>query len=204
MFARAFSYYSVGDDRFAILYSVVGTGTAWLSSLRPGDHVFGYGPLGKGLRLPRDPGNLLLIGGGIGVAPLADAAEMAIEAGHQVVVMMGARSASALLPANHLPPEVEYLVSTEDGSTGSHGFVTEHLGECQPWASRIYACGPNAMFASLADTLRENGRRQRPEILMEEDMPCGWGICYGCTVFTKHGVRLCCKDGPRFNLFDVF
>jgi dihydroorotate dehydrogenase electron transfer subunit len=52
--------------------------------------------------------------------------------------------------------------------------------------------------------LRFNGRRQQPEILMEENMPCGWGMCYGCAIFTKHGVRLCCKDGPRFNLFDVY
>ncbi len=204
MFARAFSYHRIDGDRFAILYNVIGRGTAWLSRRRPGDLVRAYGPLGKGFRFPDAPGNLLLIGGGVGVAPMVDTAERALAAGHQVVAMMGARTAAHLLPASAWPKEVEYVVITEDGSAGPKGFVTQHLGQYQEWASKIYACGPNAMFASLAETLRFNGRRQNPEILMEENMPCGWGMCYGCAIFTKHGVRLCCKDGPRFNLFDVY
>ena len=118
--------------------------------------------------------------------------------------MMGARTASQLLPASAWPNDVEYVVVTEDGSQGLKGRVTEHLDPYVEWSSKLYACGPNAMFASMADALRHNGRRQRPEILMEENMPCGWGLCYGCAIFTRHGVRLCCKDGPRFNLFDVF
>lgn len=205
MFARAFSYHRVDGDRFALLYNVVGKGTAWLASREPGDCVLAYGPLGRGFRLPDDPGgNLLLIGGGVGVAPLVDTAERSVAAGHHVVAMMGARTAAQLLPPSVWPREVEYVVVTEDGTAGPKGFVTEHLGKYQEWASRIYACGPNPMFASLAETLRRNGRRQRPEILMEENMPCGWGMCYGCAVFTRHGVKLCCKDGPRFNLFDVY
>ncbi|MFQ5380711.1 MAG: dihydroorotate dehydrogenase electron transfer subunit [Dehalococcoidia bacterium] len=204
MFARAFSYHAVDGDRFAILYAVRGRGTSWLASRSPGDTVSGYGPLGRGIRLPREPANLLLIGGGVGIAPLVDAAHEAGRRGHQVVVMMGARSSSGLLLPDRLPEEAEYVVVTEDGSAGLRGLVTEHLGDVQPWASRIFACGPNPMFASLADVLRANGRRQRPQILMEERMPCGWGMCYGCAVRTKHGTRLCCKDGPRFNLFDVF
>ena len=146
----------------------------------------------------------LLVGGGVGIAPLVDTAERAVRQDHQVVAMMGARTDRHLLAASEWPKEVEYVVVTEDGSAGPKGFVTEHLGQYQEWASKIYACGPNPMFASLADALRRNGRRQQPEILMEENMPCGWGMCYGCAIFTKHGVRLCCTDGPRFNLFDVY
>ena len=204
MFARAFSYHRVMSDRFAILYSRVGKGTEWLADRRPGDAIRCYGPLGHGFRLPEEPSNLLLIGGGVGVAPLVDTAERALSEGHHVVAMMGARTTAGLLPASAWPKEVEYVVVTEDGSSGPKGFVTQHLGKYQQWANRIYACGPNAMFESLANALRHNGRRQLPEILMEENMPCGWGMCYGCGVFTKHGVRLCCKDGPRFNLFDVY
>lgn len=204
MFARAFSYHRIDGDRLAILYNVVGRGTAWLSQRDRGDRVQVYGPLGNGFRLPRQAGNLLLVGGGVGVAPLVDLAVRSIAGGHHVVAMMGARTAAQLLPPESWPREVEYVVVTEDGSAGPKGFVTEHLGKYQEWASRVYACGPNAMFASLAEVLRRNGRRQRPEILMEEKMPCGWGMCYGCAIFTKHGVRLCCKDGPRLNLFDVF
>lgn len=204
MFARAFSYHRIDSDRFALLYSVVGRGTTWLSERQRGERVLMYGPLGNGYRLSRDPGNLFLIGGGVGIAPLVDLAERAIRGGHHVVAMMGARTAGHLLPPSAWPKEVEYVVVTEDGSAGPKGFVTEHLGKYQEWASKIYACGPTPMFASLAKVLRRNGRRQQPEIVMEENMPCGWGMCYGCAIFTKHGVKLCCKDGPRFNLFDVF
>lgn len=203
-FARAFSFHRLGPSRFALLFAVAGRGTAWLADRKRGDSVRVYGPLGRGFRLPRDNGNLLLVGGGVGVAPLVDLAERAVANGHQVVAMMGARSAPGLLPASAWPREVEYVTVTEDGSAGLSGRVTDHLGSYQPWASKIYACGPNAMYQSLADALRRNGRRQRPEILMEERMPCGWGMCYGCAIFTRRGVQLCCKDGPRFNLFDVF
>lgn len=204
MFARAFSFCRIEGDRFAILYTIVGRGTAWLGERQRGDLVRCYGPLGNGCRLPEEPGNLLLIGGGVGIAPLISLAAAGVAQGHHVVAMMGARTSEQLLPPAHWPKEVEYLVVTEDGSAGPKGFVTEHLGKYQEWASKIYACGPSPMFQSLAEVLRNNGRRQRPEILLEENMPCGWGICYGCGIFTKHGVRLCCKDGPRFNLFDVF
>lgn len=205
LFARAFSYYRVGPERFAICYAVAGRGTRWLSEQPPGTTVRAYGPLGNGFTLPAEPANLLLIGGGVGVAPLVETAVRAVDAGHQVVLMMGARDSSHLLPTTELPREVEYVTVTEDGSVGRQGYVTGHLGEYQEWANRIYACGPNAMFQSLADVLRTNGRRQRPEILMEENMPCGWGMCYGCAIFTRrHGAKLCCKDGPRFPLFDVF
>jgi dihydroorotate dehydrogenase electron transfer subunit len=203
-FARAFSYHRVTGTRFALLYNVVGKGTRWLSQTAKGDVVRGYGPLGKAFRLPGERSHLLLIAGGVGVAPMPLMAERALAAGHSVVSITGARSASGLLPTSHWPAEVEFVAVTEDGSAGLKGRVTEHLGQYQEWASRIYACGPNAMFQSLAEVLRHNGRRQRPEILMEENMPCGWGMCYGCAIFTRHGVRLCCKDGPRFNLFDVY
>ncbi len=204
MFARAFSYARIDGDRFAILYTVAGKGTGWLAQRARGDVVRCYGPLGNGCRLPDAPGNLLLIGGGVGIAPMIGLADEAVAKGHHVVAMMGARSERYLLPAGLWPREVEYVVVTEDGSAGPKGFVTWHLGKYQEWASKLYACGPNPMFQSLADALRHNGRRQHPEILMEENMPCGWGMCYGCAIFTKYGVRLCCKDGPRFNLFDVF
>ena len=204
MFSRAFSVHRAKEGRIALLYAVFGRGTDWLVTRRRGDAVPLYGPLGKGFRLPDGSGNLLLVAGGVGVAPMIDLAEVAVAKGHQVTAMMGARTATQLLPAAAWPSDVEYVVVTEDGSQGLEGRVTEHLARYVDWSSKLYACGPNAMFAALADALRQNGRRQTPEILMEENMPCGWGLCYGCAIFTRHGVRLCCKDGPRFNLFDVF
>ena len=154
MFARAFSYHRVDGDRFALLYNVVGKGTRWLAQQERGTPVRMYGPLGNNYRLPAEPGNLLLVGGGVGIAPLVDLAERAVAGGHQVVAMMGARTSRQLLRPDCWPKEVEYVVVTEDGSAGPKGFVTEHLGKYQEWASKIYACGPNPMFASLANALR--------------------------------------------------
>src|SRR6185437_6377062 len=123
--SRAFSYHRIDGDRIALLYNIVGRGTHWLAERTRGDRVRMYGPLGKGYRLPPEPGNLLLIGGGVGVAPLVDLAERAVAGGHQVVAMMGARTAEQLLPASAWPREVEYVVVTEDGSAGPKGYVTE-------------------------------------------------------------------------------
>jgi dihydroorotate dehydrogenase electron transfer subunit len=204
LFARAFSFHRIDGDRFALLYAIVGSGTAWLAQRRPGDLVRVYGPLGKGFDVPRAPGRLLLVAGGAGVAPLVHLAEYAVQRGHEVTAMMGARSASGLLPASAWPREVEYIVTTEDGSAGHAGRVTDHVPAHVDWASRIYACGPSAMFERLAGLLRHNGRRQRPEVLVEETTFCGWGVCNGCAVFTKRGVKLCCRDGPRFRLFDLY
>ena len=86
MFARAFSYHRIDGDRFALLYNVVGHGTTWLSQRQKGDPVRLYGPLGKGFRLPEETGNLLLIAGGVGVAPMVDMAERAVAGGHHVQV----------------------------------------------------------------------------------------------------------------------
>src|SRR5262249_35668827 len=97
MFARAFSYHRVEADRFALLCNVGGKGTAWLAERKRGDLVRVYGPLGNGFRMPDDRGNLLLVGGGVGVAPLIDLAERAVAAEHHVVAMMGARTAAGLL-----------------------------------------------------------------------------------------------------------
>ena len=203
-FSRAFSFHQRDGNRIAFLYTIVGKGTAWLSLRKQDDQIEVYGPLGEGFRIPRDTGRLLLLGGGIGIAPMPEMATFSISKGHQVTVIMGANTKTQLLPNSYWPKEVEYLTVTEDGSQGLHGLLTEHLDEPVNWASKLYACGPEPMFSALALTLRGNNRRQNPEILMEAPMPCGWGICYSCAIFTKHGVQLCCKDGPRFNLFEVY
>jgi dihydroorotate dehydrogenase electron transfer subunit len=208
LFARAFSYHrlrTLGRRRqAAILYSVVGRGTSWLSERRPGDRLNLYGPLGHGLSLRPGARSLLLLGGGIGIAPLVDFAERMVAQGKEVVLFHGARGVEQLFPAAELPEEVEYQVATEDGSAGYKGYVTEAAVQHLAWADQVFACGPVAMFRSLRAALRASGRRKlTAQVLMEENMPCGWGMCYGCAVETRQGPKLVCKDGPRFNLFDL-
>jgi dihydroorotate dehydrogenase electron transfer subunit len=220
---RAMSYYAVrnsastrlrtGPDgrELAILYQVVGRGTAWLASREAGDLVYAWGPLGKGYSLRAAGQNLLLVAGGIGIAPLVWLAEDAVARGRNVVLIDGARSADGLFPPALLPAEVEVVAVTEDGSTGRQGRVTDVLPEYFEWADQLFACGPNPMFAALAETIRGlegpgRTRRRKPvQALLESPMGCGTGICYGCAVLDRNGdPRLVCKEGPRFELRDVF
>jgi dihydroorotate dehydrogenase electron transfer subunit len=198
-----------GGHDFAILFEVIGLGTQWLSCRRPGDRVFVYGPLGRGYAVRRGAGNLLLVAGGIGVAPLVWLADEQVARGCHVTLIEGARGADGLFPAHLLPPEVEVVAATEDGSLGQRGLATDLVPEYLSWADQVFACGPKAMFRALANVVRrfegEGARRRRKsvQVLLEEVMPCGTGICYGCGIRTRRGVRLVCKDGPRFELRDV-
>ncbi len=193
-----------GGRQFAILYDVRGRGTRWLSARKAGDGLRLFGPLGHGYKVAPQTQNLLLIAGGIGAAAVIALADEAVAAGKSVTLLQGARTESKLYPATMLPAEVEAVSATEDGSTGHRGYVTELLAERLPWADQVFACGPNPMFAAMADVMRSARSRKPVQALMEEHMGCGTGICYGCAVFTRKGVRLVCKDGPRFELREVF
>ena len=205
---RAFSYYRFrtveGEHRFALLYAVVGRVTEAMAAQRPGDAAWMTGPLGRGFEVQRHARSLLLVGGGVGIAPLVALADQQIARGRAVALCFGARSAEGVFPADLLPPEVEYYVSTEDGSQGHRGLVTELFAQHLSWADQSFACGPVPMFRSMASVVRADGMRRPVQILMETEMACGVGICYGCAVFTRRGVKLCCKDGPRFDLLDIY
>jgi dihydroorotate dehydrogenase electron transfer subunit len=209
---RPMSYYRVRDGaagpEWAILYDVVGRGTAWLSRRKPGDRVYAWGPLGNGYKVGRTSRNLLLVGGGIGVAPLVWLADDAVAKGLSVTMIIGARTADLLFPASLLPPEVEVVVTTDDGSAGRKGFVTELFGELLEWCDQAFACGPTPMFRALAETARASKTRRSVQALLEERMGCGTGICYGCAVEVRvrggRSMKLVCKDGPRFELRDVY
>jgi len=193
------------DERqFAILFDLRGRGTDWLSRRRAGDAIDLFGPLGRGYAVNRQSQNLLLVAGGIGVAALVALADQAIAQGRAVTLLQGARTAAGLFPSRLLPPEVEVITATDDGSAGHRGLVTELIPQYLPWADQVFACGPNAMFEAMAAVVREQASLKPVQVLLEEHMACGSGVCYCCAVFTRRGVRLVCKDGPRFELRDVF
>ena len=193
-----------GERQFAILYDVRGRGTTWLCERQPGDELTLFGPLGKGYAVNSQAQNLLLVAGGLGVAAVVALADEAVAAGRAVTLLQGARNAAKLFPPESLPREVEVLSATDDGSAGHRGPVTDLVAGHLSWADQVFACGPNAMFRSMADVLREARTRKPVQALLEERMGCGTGICYGCAVFSRRGVRLVCKDGPRFELREVF
>jgi dihydroorotate dehydrogenase electron transfer subunit len=189
---------------WSILYDVVGRGTAWLASRQAGDFVFAWGPLGHGYTVERTSQHLLLVAGGVGVAPLVWLADEAVRDGKSVMIVLGARTAEQVFPPSLLPQEVEVVVTTEDGSLGKQGLATEAFVEHVEWCDQAFACGPNAMFRAMADVMRRNRMRRPVQVLLEEGMGCGTGICYGCAVETKRGMRLVCKDGPMFELREAF
>ena len=192
------------ETQFAILYDVRGRGTAWLSTCKPGDVIRVFGPLGRGYSLSPATQNVLLVAGGLGVAAVVPLADEAVAAGKAVTLLQGARTAARLYPPETLPQDVEVLSATDDGTEGHHGYVTDLLPGYLSWADQVFACGPTPMFAGMAQVMRQARSRKAVQALLEEHMGCGTGICYGCAVFTRKGVRLVCKDGPRFELRDVF
>ena len=195
----------VGDERqFAILFDLRGRGTDWLWRRQPGDLVSLFGPLGRGYAVRRESQNLLLVAGGIGISALVALADEAIAQGRAVTLLQGARTAARLFPSGSLPTEVEVVTATDDGSAGHRGLVTELLPQYLPWAYQVLACWPNAMYEAMAAIMRQQASRKPVQVLLEEHMACGMGVCYCCAVFTRRGVRLVCKDGPRFELREVF
>jgi dihydroorotate dehydrogenase electron transfer subunit len=215
---RAMSYHRIrrGEHgpEFSILYDVVGRGTAWLAARQPGDEIYAWGPLGRGYSLRAPGDNLLLVGGGIGIAPLLWLADEAVAKGKSVVLIDGARDEHGVFPAHLVPPEVEMVVTTQDGSAGRKGLVTDVFLDYYGWADQVFTCGPNPMFVALADLLRAHdpassgrgARRRKPvQALLESPMGCGTGICYGCAVMDRRGQpRLVCKEGPRFELREIW
>lgn len=189
--------------RIALLYAVRGRGTRWLASRQEGELLDLVGPLGRGFQVQGASRNLLLVAGGIGVAPLAFLTDEAVAAGRSVTMLLGGGTISEIYPSHLLAPEVELAVATEDGSAGRRGLITDLLPDYLAWADQVFACGPMPMYRAMAAIVANVLPRKSIQVLLEVPMACGLGVCYGCTVETKRGPRLVCKDGPRFELSEV-
>ncbi|MHB1130830.1 MAG: dihydroorotate dehydrogenase electron transfer subunit [Chloroflexota bacterium] len=192
----------LAPDEVALLIQVVGRGTAMLEGLRAGDQLDVMGPLGRPFTLDPRAGHLLMVAGGVGVAPLVMLADEALGSGQAVTLALGARSATGIFPAQLLPVEVEYAVATEDGSLGRQGLVTDLLPPLLAWADQVYACGPMAMIRALARQ-PELTAAKRTQVSLEEHMGCAVGVCYGCVVDTRHGRKRVCSEGPVFTLSEL-
>jgi len=205
---RPMSYHRIRKGakgaEIAVLYQVWGRATALLSQQQPGTEVLMWGPLGKGYAVRPQSQNLLLVAGGMGTAPLSWLAEQSVAKGKNVTLVIGARTKEQVLPASFFPPQAELVIVTEDGSLGHKGFVTGPLEELLPWADQVFACGPLPMYQAMAEVVRRLNDRTPVQVLLETPMACGTGLCYGCAVETRRGMRQVCKDGPRFELRDVF
>ena len=191
---RAFSYARarVESDGLALsfLLEAVGPGTERLSELCADDGLALVGPLGVGFRPPAEETRPLLVGGGIGAAPLL-CWEEELDA---PPVLLGFRSAGHAQAAALFGPQAQ--VVTDDGSVGRQAFVTELLAaelDADPRAT-VYACGPPAMLEAVRALCAE--REVPAQLAMESGMACGFGACFGCVVPTRDGYVRLCMDGP--------
>ncbi len=190
--------------KIALLFAEVGRGSRWLAQRQPGDTLDIVGPLGNGFALPDRPGaRLLLVAGGIGIAPLMALADAGLAAGHSVTLLYGVATAARLYPSELGPSGVEVFVATEDGSAGLKGMVS-HLLSCHlKDTDCVFACGPVDMYRALGQ-VKHLLEGRSVQVSMEARMACGLGACFGCTIETSHGPRRVCHDGPIFELGQVF
>lgn len=197
---RPFSVYQVDGDTLEILYQVVGTGTAELTTLVEGAEVRVLGPLGTGWTVPQSTSRALLVTGGLGAAPLAMLARELTEAGVEVHVAMGAPTAVRLVGSGpYVDSACRLNVSTDDGSAGRQGYCTELAAELLDTFHFDYVatCGPEPMQRIVADLAAEAG--VPCEVSLERRMACGIGACLSCVVSTVDGLRKACVDGPVFD-----
>jgi dihydroorotate dehydrogenase electron transfer subunit len=189
-----------------ILYKVVGKGTELLAALHDGDHLDMLAPLGTGFALEPLPADPILVGGGIGLAPLYFLARELVRHG-RVRLFAGGRSKEDILCITEFERlGVETYVATDDGTLGEQGFVTQVLAshlEKDAGNATIYACGPMPMLGAVAGLARRFGTAC--QVSLEAHMACGVGACLGCVIPGKdHSTltpdyRCVCKDGPVFD-----
>lgn len=201
---RPFSVYSVAPDEglMTILVRPYGRGGGWIVHRNVGSEIDVLGLLGNAFEITPRSTRLLMVAGGVGAAPLLMLAREAVARKLSVTYLLGAAHAEALLDASELPSEVEYIVATEDGSAGYHGFVTDLVPDYTQWADQVFACGPGPMFESLRSAVLANRMGKRPSVQMsvERTMACGVGACLGCMVETRRGMKTSCVDGPVFDM----
>ena len=195
-----------------VVFDVIGPGTKWLATTKAHDTLDVIGPLGRAFQYPKDDRiSCLLVGGGYGAAPLHFLAEELRGRGKVVNMLVGARSDDRVfkpIEAKRLAASV--WITTEDGSMGDQGIVTDLLADLleRTAAEAVYACGPNPMLRAVAAMTTE--RKIPCQVAIEEQMACGIGVCWSCVVplLATDGqgwwnVRTC-MEGPVFNAARVW
>ncbi|UCG35884.1 MAG: dihydroorotate dehydrogenase electron transfer subunit [Candidatus Omnitrophota bacterium] len=205
---RPLSVHRVKGKEAHVLFKIRGKGTEILSRYKKGEILDVIGPLGNGFFLKKAAAmetTNILVAGGIGVAPLMFLAE---KLRGEKLVLLGAKTKKEIVC------ELEFRrvgckvsVATEDGSKGIKGTATELLRKTlmgsEAGKINIYACGPQEMLSQINNVIDSHPVLEC-QVSFEQFMGCGLGVCCGCTIETKHGYKKVCKDGPVFNIKDVW
>lgn len=188
---RAFSHARARDGDVSFLLEAIGPGTERLARLLPGEPLNLVGPLGVGWRPAREGTRPLLVGGGIGAAPLLCLQD---ELGPDASVLLGFRSAAHAEAASLFAGQPE--LATDDGSAGRQALVTDLLREQldRGDSATVFTCGPPAMLEAVRQLCAESG--VPAQLALETGMACGFGACFGCVVSTRQGYLRLCLEGP--------
>ena len=186
---RPFSVYRAEDERIEVVLKAVGVGTEQLLAMQIGHRVSCLGPLGRGFEMTGS--GVVLVSGGLGVAPMPLAVRDARAAGMEVTWVHGARTAAELCAE---ADGDRVIWATDDGSQGFHGTAVV----AAPDADLVLACGPNPMLAAAAE------RWPHAQVAVETYMGCGTGVCLGCAVpLHRGGYDRACTEGPVYRAGDV-
>lgn len=198
---RPISINNVDYDRneLWLLVAAVGDGTRQLQKLQKGDRLNCVLPLGNSFTMPTDSTQkVLLVGGGVGVAPLLYFGKRIKAMGGEPTFLLGARSAKDVLERELFEQVGRVLITTEDGSEGEKGFVTNHSVLAQEHFDRISTCGPKPMMMAVARYAFKNDIEC--EVSLENKMACGVGACLCCVEKTVEGNKCVCNEGPVMNI----
>ena len=201
---RPFSIHTVnyGENTFRLLIQIKGEGTLQLSQLASGEKLNLIYPLGNSFSLPAAP-EVLLVGGGCGVAPLLFLAQFLENKSCKPTILTGWKSNKDIFELEEYQQYGKILITTEDGSEGEKGVVTDHsvFQNPIPKFHFIYCCGPDLMMKSVAKIAKTKGISC--EVSLENTMACGFGACLCCVTPTLHGHQRVCMEGPVFNTSEL-
>lgn len=206
---RPFSIHKINKGKIYVLFKVRGRGTNLLAEYKRGDALDIIGPLGNGFKIAEQASknkDIILVAGGIGVAPLLFLAQKLKKS--KATVILGARNKKEIVcksDFNNLG--FKTVIATEDGSSAFKGTAPELLKKTMKSLNPrsladIYVCGPKEMFSEIKKILKNNPK-VRCQVSFEQFMGCGIGICCGCSIQTKKGYKKVCKDGPVFNIKEI-
>jgi len=199
---RPFSICSVdySKNTISVLIKKIGEGTRALAQTPVNSYINGMFPLGNSFTIPSEPEKILLVGGGSGVASLMNLAQELGRNLNDVSILTGARSSADLVELEHFSQYGTVYTTTEDGTQGKKGYVTDHpiLRDQLSQFKRIYSCGPEPMMRAVS--AKAKSQSVFCEVSLENTMACGFGVCLCCVTETIEGHKCVCTDGPVFNI----
>lgn len=206
---RPFSIHSISEDKKGVqfVYRSIGKGTRLLSQLHTGDTLDVLGPLGKPFDLHGSFSGALIVAGGLGIAPVHFLIDRLLALDKKIILVWGVKTEKEFFELDLLSRlDISLYLSTEDGSEGFHGRVTDwvekHFQDFSWDGFQGFCCGPMSMLKNLQSLVRKSFFPW--QVSMEERMACGLGVCQGCGIrIRKKGFQMVCTDGPVFDFFEV-